>query len=343
MSPVSSRMIMRSRPETTSGFRLEAPTNSGNMRAGRRLANSPSSLRMRSMPCSGRCGRGNASYCGPPTAPASTASAARASLSVGSGSGSPCASTPAPPYGASSSSSFSPSRARAFSTLTACATISGPMPSPASTAIFMGSSAEQPGLALAVLRLERLDLVGVLEREPDLVEPVQQGMLGERVDVELEALAARRGHRLRLEVYRDPVTRLPLDLLEEPVDGLRVELDQQQAVLEAVVVEDVREARRDHGLEPVLQQRPGSVLARGPAAEVLAREQHRCAAVARLVQHEVGVERPLRVVHAGLAMVQVTPLVEQVRAVAGALDGLEILFGNDRVGVDVGAVHRRHQ
>jgi hypothetical protein len=97
MSPVSSRMIMMSSPDTTSGLSVEAPTSSGNISAGRKLAKSPSSLRMRRMPCSGRLARGSESYWGPPTAPHSTASADLASLSVGSGSGSPCASTPAPP------------------------------------------------------------------------------------------------------------------------------------------------------------------------------------------------------------------------------------------------------
>src|SRR5262245_52446429 len=115
------------------------------------------------------------------------------------------------------------------------------------------SSREKPGLALAMLLLERLDLVGVLEAEADLVEAVQQAMLGERVDIEPQALAARRGHRLCLEVHRKPVALAPLDLLEQPVHGPRVELDEEQPVLEAVVVEDVGEARSNYGLEAVLE------------------------------------------------------------------------------------------
>src|SRR5687767_13808750 len=122
----------------------------------------------------------------------------------------------------------SPSRARARSTLIACPTISGPMPSPASTAIFITASAEQPGLARAMLRLERADLVGVLEREPDLVEPAQQTMLGERIDVEREDLSARRGHRLRFEVHGKAIARRRLHLAENLIDDLLVEPDQQQ-------------------------------------------------------------------------------------------------------------------
>ena len=46
---------------------------------------------------------------------------------------------------------------------------------------------------------------------------------------------------------------------------------------------------------------------------------------------------------AGLAAVQVAPLVEQVGAEAGLADRLEELLGDDRVGVDVGAVERRDE
>src|SRR5688572_16990856 len=97
-----------------------------------------------------------------------------------------------------------PSVASAFSTRTACATISGPMPSPARTAIFM--PLKQPRLRGAVLRLERLDLVGVFQREADVVEAVQDAMLAKRIDLELKALAARRRHGLSLQVHREAVT-----------------------------------------------------------------------------------------------------------------------------------------
>src|SRR5436190_12332650 len=163
---------------------------------------------MRRMPCSGRCGRGSASYLGPPTAPHSTASASFASLSVRSGSGSPCASKPAPPKGASSSSSLRPSARSAFRTLVACATISGPMPSPARPAIFIARTrclCEQPRLRLAVLLFESLDLVRVRERETDVVEPVHDAVLAMRIDVEVVALAIRRRHHLLLEIDGEPI------------------------------------------------------------------------------------------------------------------------------------------
>jgi len=45
---------------------------------------------------------------------------------------------------------------------------------------------------------------------------------------------------------------------------------------------------------------------------------------------------------ARLAVIQITPFVEQVGAKARALDRLQKLLWDDGVGVDVGAVERHH-
>src|SRR5229473_5571590 len=77
------------------------------------------------------------------------------------------------------------------STLRAVAMISGPMPSPGRTAIFIDDSfSEIPGELRFAARLEGLDLVGVAQREADLVQAVQQAVLAERVDLEAHDLAA---------------------------------------------------------------------------------------------------------------------------------------------------------
>src|SRR5687767_5566332 len=70
------------------------------------------------------------------------------------------------------------------------------------------------------------------------------------------------------------------------------------------------------------------MLARGAAAEVLAREQDGGVLEARLVQDELRVLAPRR---------------EQALAEPGALDRFQVLLRDDLVGVDVGAVERRHQ
>ena len=60
-----------------------------------------------------------------------------------------------------------------------------------------------------------------------------------------------------------------LDFVEQARDFQLAQHDGQQAVLEAVVEEDVGVGRRDDGAKTVLRQRPGRVLAAGTAAEIL--------------------------------------------------------------------------
>src|SRR5271156_2403739 len=83
------------------------------------------------------------------------------------------------------------------------ATISLPMPSPGSTAIFMAADlAEQPGELRLTARLEGADLVGVAQRNADLVQAVQQRMTTRGVDVELVRLRTVGGrHGLPVEVH----------------------------------------------------------------------------------------------------------------------------------------------
>ena len=53
------------------------------------------------------------------------------------------------------------------------------------------------------------------------------------------------------------------------------QLDYQQAVIPCVIAEDVGERRRQDDAETKFTQRPGRMLARGSAAEVLAGNQYR--------------------------------------------------------------------
>ena len=108
--------------------------------------------------------------------------------------------------------------------------------------------------------------------------------------------------------------------------------DRQDAVLEAIVVEDVGEVGRDHAADAEVEQRPGRVLTRRAAAEIVARDDDCRLAVGRLVEDEVGVLGAiLAIAHFG----------EEALAEAGALDRLEILLGDDHVGVDIVDRHRR--
>jgi len=117
-----------------------------------------------------------------------------------------------------------------------------------------------------------------------------------------------------------------LGVVEQILQVLRRHAHGQHAVLEAVVVEDVGEARRDDAADAEIQQRPGRMLPRGAAAEIGAGHQDRRLAVGRAVQHELRLLAAIPVI---------THLVEQVLAQAGSLDGLQELLGNDHVGVDI--------
>src|SRR5689334_18394516 len=61
------------------------------------------------------------------------------------------------------------------------------------------------------------------------------------------------------------------------------------------------------------------------------------------VQHELAVRLARGRIHRQVARREVTPVVEQERAEAGAPDRLEVLLRDDCVGVDVGAIERRRR
>ena len=100
----------------------------------------------------------------------------------------------------------------------------------------------------------------------------------------------------------------------------------QDAILVAVVVEDVGETRRDHTSYTLIQQSPGRVLTRRATAEVLARNQDTRRRVFRPVQHEIG---------PGGAIRERFQLMKQARRQTGAFGRLQELLGNDHVGVDI--------
>src|SRR5690606_20784518 len=115
------------------------------------------------------------------------------------------------------------------------------------------------------------------------------------------------------------------------------------SILHAVVEENIGKTRRDDAAEPVVVQSPGGVLAAGAAAEILPRQQDARALVARLIHDEIRIQRTPAAVLVGLALVQITRLVEQVLAKAGALDRLQELLRDDVVGIDVGAIQGHDQ
>src|SRR5437763_10821546 len=147
------------------------------------------------------------------------------------------------------------------------------------------------------------DLVLLLERDADVVEPVQEPVLDLGVDLERELVGG-----LRAEVDARAAA------LRDRAALLGRELDGEQPVLRRVAAEDVGEARRDDRLEAVVGERPGGVLAARARAEVAAGDEN-------------WVLRQLEAV--------LSPLLEQKLAVARALDALEVARRDDLIGVDV--------
>ena len=190
---------------------------------------------------------------------------------------------------------------------------------------------------------ERANFVCVRKGQRNVVVAVEQALLAKRLDVEaIRVLTIGRVHRLRFEIDRQLESRKRVRRMEQPVDLFFAKSDRKETVLEAIVVEDVGERRRDQRAKAVIQKRPRRVLARAATAEIPARKKDRRALIARLIQHEIGIAPTFGRVLSGLAVVQITPFVEQVRTEARPLDRLQKLLRDDRVRVDVGAIERRN-
>src|SRR4051794_2028333 len=236
---------MMSTPRTISGFSDDASTSGSSTKAGRRLANRPRSFRSLRMPSSGRWSKGSLSHFGPPTLPNSTASATFARATVASEQGVPSASIAAPPTRPSSSSKVRLRRRSSHSITRRVSRItSGPMPSPGSTSrrlleamAVLPSGAVKPGLRGFLLRLEAVDRGHVLQGLADIIEPVQQQVAAQRVDLEGDFLTGGPHHHLTLEIDGDAGIAAEFGILDELLANGTRQLHRQHAVLEAVVVE----------------------------------------------------------------------------------------------------------
>ena len=151
--------------------------------------------------------------------------------------------------------------------------------------------------------------------------PFEQGLLARGIDVEMQRAAVRPLDGLGLEIDRDGGVGAALGVVHQQLQLLGRDDDRQDAVLEAVVVEDVGKAGRDDAADAEIEQRPRRVLARRAAAEIVAGDDDLGVAVGRLVEDEIGVLR---------AVVVVAHLREQRRAEPGPLDRLEVLLGAGR-------------
>src|SRR3954470_2275670 len=197
---------------------------------------------------------------------------------------------------------------------TSCTTSGRPNSSSTAARIFipvlLSSERERRRARALALALVVRDGVHPLQRQADVVVAAQQPVANVLVDLELDLAAGGQRHDAALEVDRGD-SRCGLHQLLHVGLG---QLDRQQPVLAAIGAEDVGERRGDDGAEAAPAERPGGVLARRPATEVGARDEDRRALELRPVEREVSV---------------LGPVPEQELAIAGALDALEELLGDD--------------
>jgi hypothetical protein len=125
-------------------------------------------------------------------------------------------------------------------------------------------------------------MLGLLQRETDIVEAFHEAALEKRIDVESDHATIRASDLLVGKIDGDGGVRPARGIVKQLVDLALRQGDRQNAVLEAVVVEDVGEAWCDDAADAEVEQRPGRVLARRAAAEILAGDQDRGLVVGRL-------------------------------------------------------------
>ncbi len=181
------------------------------------------------------------------------------------------------------------------------------------------------------LRLKRGDFIGMLEREPDIVQPVEQAMPPEIFDFKRQRQAEVIGQPTRFQVDSELITWMFSAALEKIVDRIVGKANRQHAVFEAVVIENIGEAGGDNHAEAVIAQCPRGMLAAGPAAEITAGQKDACASVFGPVEFE------FRIVGSVVAK---SPIEKQKLPKASALDALEELLGDDLIGIDIRPIHR---
>src|SRR5437016_3517117 len=121
----------------------------------------------------------------------------------------------------------------------------------------------------------------VLHAGADVVQALQKDFLAGRSDFKLEHQAMLVGDGLVRQIDRQRIAFFFFGVLEKLLDLIFGQRSGKNAILEAVVVENVGIAGRDDDAEAVVLDAPGRVFAARAAAEIGAREQNRGAFVAR--------------------------------------------------------------
>ncbi len=231
---------MMSTPSTTSRFRVEASARCESTTAGRRFAKVPRPALRFSSPFSGLCSGGRASHLYlkaseplytarrlsvgrilqlglgsclyPPIAANSTASEVLQICRVSSGRGEPVASMAAPPMRASVKSKLTPSMSPAtFRRSTATLEISGPMPSPDSTAILQTRQVTRPfrepsrrGVRAVFLNWDKVLVCVTLKESNCFMTAAGMGVMRDACDREDVQLLCKQRAQIAQTMLRSP-------------------------------------------------------------------------------------------------------------------------------------------
>src|SRR5262249_25533507 len=95
------------------------------------------------------------------------------------------------------------------------------------------------------LFLEARDLALLHQGEPDVIETIQQAMLAVRIDFKPDHATVRTPYLLFFEVDGEPRIGAAVSVIEQLLQIVRRDLDGKEAVLEAIVVEDIAERGRN--------------------------------------------------------------------------------------------------
>src|SRR6266849_9585739 len=128
---------------------------------------------------------------------------------------------------------------------------------------------KQPGSFLPPPFLILRDFIAMTQRPTDIVQALKQRLLSEAIDLKMQCTSGWSRHCLRCEIDMQRVPFCCLDLCEEFLDYGIIERHGEDAVVEAVVVEDVSKAGRDDATKTVFSNGPRCVFTRGAAAEVI--------------------------------------------------------------------------
>mgnify|MGYP000750722315 CR=1 FL=1 len=163
-----------------------------------------------------------------------------------------------------------------------------------------------------------------LVEHPEVLAGIER--LGGRVEG-TQAGPRRAVLREQVEVALGVVPGAAVGVVHQPVHILLRQDDGQDAVLEAVVVEDVGERRGDDCPKSSILECPRCVFSRRSGTEVGAGDEDHRLGVLPAIEDEARVRLTLGIL---------CPIPEEERSKAGALNALEELLRNDLVGVDIG-------